>query len=213
MFFEKEYEYTIIEDVTFNELEKRNGIQERTHPTQSNPERWSYYSYLKAKENGLNDIYAVNFGYTISSFIAGLGIDAGTDIYFQQGIDDAIFDIYEKLYSTSQNESWSEQKLVTEFFHTVLLFYKSGDGARKYEKAIYGHNIRLSTEIKDWFLQQNQSSKKTLVELMNKTILPPHMGIHAKDENVTFQFTFSEENMWNQLPGETDSEKLEGLLL
>lgn len=213
MFFENNYKYTIIEDTTFDEIEQKIGITERTHLIQSNPEQWAYYAYLKGKENGLNDIYAVNFGYTISSFIAGLGIDAGTDIYFQIGIDDAIFDIYEKVYTTSKQENWSEKKLVTEFFHTVLLFYKSDNGARKYEKAIYGHNVRISPEIKEWFLSRNQSSKKTIVELINKTILPPHIGITSRDENITFQFTYSEEDMWNTLPGETDSEKLEGILL
>ena len=212
MFFEHNYQYTIIEDITFDEIEQRIGIKERTHHIQSPSERWAYFSYLKGIENGLNDIYAVNFGYTISSFITGLGVDAGTDIYFQVGIDDAIFDIYEKLYQTSKQEGWPEQKIVTEFFHTVLLFYKSDTGARKYEKTIYGHNIRVSKELREWFLSQKQSVKQTILQLIDNTIERPGIYSQGKDENITFSFTISEEDLWNKLPGETDTGKLELLI-
>lgn len=212
MFFQNEYEPQIIENITFKELEQRVGTTNTPYNLEDLPNRWAWFSYLKGKEAGLNDMYCVNFGYTISSFIAGMGVDAGTDVYFNLTLDDAIFDIYENCVNTANQEQWSEEKLVTEFFHMILLFYKSENGACKYEKAVFGHNIRVSSEIRSWFLSQKQSVKQTIVQLMNKTIESPHLHSTGKEENITFNFTYSEEDMWNKLPEETDTEKIEGLI-
>ena len=144
--------------------------------------------------------------------MAGLGVDAGTDIYFKLGIDEQIFDIYEESRSIAKQSGWTEKELAIEFFHAVLLFYMSPHGAMKYEKAIFQHNIRVGSTTKKWFLSKNQSSKKTLVELMRGKTKSPEISDKGTEENLTFKFTYSEEEMWNDIDGESDTEKIKRLL-
>ena len=212
IFFDNDYEPGIIDETSIDDLEMKVGVLARPYPLEDLPNRWAYFSYLKGLENGLSEMYSINFGYIISSFISGMGVDAGTDIYFRMGIDEAVFDIYEDCNKLSKKEGWTEEKLVTEFFHTVLLFYKSPEGACKYEKAAFHHNIRVGSKTKTWFLSRKQSSKQTLNELMNQTIPCPQIKDNGKKENITFKFTYSEEESWNKLEGENDSDKLRSLL-
>lgn len=212
LFFKKDYDTNIIEEISLNDLESRLNIEERLYPINTNPEKWAYFSYLKGIETGLNYMYAVNFGYILSSFIAGMGVDAGTDMYFKLGIDDAIFDLFDECNLVAYKEGWTEEQTVQEFFHRVLLFYKSPGGACKYEKAVFNHNVRVGTKTKEWFLSQKQSSKQTLNNLIEDVISCPGITDTGKEENITFKFTYSEEELWNKLDGETDTEKLRGLL-
>ena len=53
MFFDKQYDTTIIDNTTINEKYL--------------PERWAKFAYTKGIENGLSEMYSVNFGYNISS--------------------------------------------------------------------------------------------------------------------------------------------------
>jgi len=214
MFFQNEYEYepNIIDKKSFDELEKKVGVHGRPYSIESLPDRWAYFSYLKGLEHGLSEMYSINFGYTISSFIADMGVDAGTDIYFRVGMDDAIFDLYEECNRLASKEEWNDEEVIQEFFHCVLLFYKSPEGACKYEKAAFHHNIRVGSKTKTWFLSKKQSSKQTINDLMKRTIPCPQIKDNGKNENITFKFTFSEEERWNNLPGESDTEKLNSLL-
>ena len=211
-FFEETYEPQIIENISFNDLELRLNVIARHLPLDSLPNRWAYFAYLKGLEKGLTHMYSINFGYMISSFMAGLGVDAGTDIYFKLGIDEQIFDIYEESRSIAKQSGWTEKELAIEFFHAVLLFYMSPHGAMKYEKAIFQHNIRVGSTTKKWFLSRNQSSKKTIVELMRGKTKSPEIRDKGTDENLTFKFTYSEEEMWNDIEGEDDSSKLASLV-
>ena len=213
MFFDNDYEPTIIENISFDELELKLGIFARPYPLDVLPQKWAWFAYLKAKQLGLSDLYCVSCGYYASSFIAGMGVDAGTDIYFNMRLDEAVFDIYEKVYQNCKKEGWSEEQCVIEFFNSLLLFYKSPEGAVRYEKAVFGHNIRVSSDVKAWFVQRKQSNKQTLIELLEHTLEAPKVWGAGKDKNLSFKFTYSEEEKWVQLPGENDAEKLKHLLL
>lgn len=192
-------------DQSIKELEKECGI-ETTIPT-SLSEEWATYAYLTGKNNGLNDMYCINFGYYISTFLGGMGVDAGTDIYFKLELDDYIFNLYEETQSTSlTNEEKAKQ-----FFNTLLDFYSS-ENILKYEKVIFTHNHRIPSEVKTWFKKQEQPIKKTLLDLMRGKISCPHIWGDSHSENLSFKLTFSEQEEWNKIGGENNYEKLRRLL-
>lgn len=195
MFFDKQYDTTIIDNTTINEKYL--------------PERWAKFAYTKGIENGLSEMYSVNFGYNISSFIAGMGVDAGTDVYFKLDLDDAIFDIYEDC----KNSSSDDVECLKQFFNKLLEFYKADDGICLYEKAVFHHNVRVSCELKKWFEQQGQSAKKTIFQLLDNSIEKPCVTSSGKDCNLTFKLTYSEQECWNGIPGVDGPSKIHHLLM
>jgi hypothetical protein len=154
-------------------------------------------------------MYSINFGSIISTFIAGMGVDAGTDVYFRLESDDAIFDIYEECRKSYPDD----EECVKQFFNKVLSFYKDEDGICKYEKTVFPHNIRISCELNQWFESQRGSKKEILMKLMNDVIPKPDIQFTGKDCNLTFKLTYTEQEYWNSLPGDDDPSKLQSLLL
>lgn len=206
LFFDNDYEPSVIDETSIDDLEMKVGVQGRPYSIESLPDRWAYFAYLKGLENGLSEMYSINFGYTISSFMAGLGVDAGTDVYFTMKVDDIIFNIYENC----KNNYSEDKECAKQFFNIVLEWYKSSEGICKYEKAVFHHNIRISCELKNWFENQEQPVRKTIKELMNNQIHTPHED-GRRECNLTFKLSYSEEEMWNKIEG-NDVEKLASLL-
>jgi hypothetical protein len=207
MFFDKDYEPEIVLDDKIERLEEDLEIGERILNPSSLPERWAYFSYLKGLEAGLNDMYSVNFGYTISSFIAGMGVDAGTDVYFKIGMDEAIFDIYEEVRKQYENE----ENVVKQFFNKVLEWYKSEDGACNYEKAVYLHNVSCPSQVREYVKENNLTMKKFIIRLLEGTVKAPTINAE-NDDTISFRLTYSEEEKWVRLEGDDDPSKLRNLI-
>jgi hypothetical protein len=207
MFFDKDYEPEIVLDDKIERLEEDLEIGERILNPSSLPERWAYFSYLKGLEAGLNDMYSVNFGYTISSFIAGMGVDAGTDVYFKIGMDEAIFDIYEEVRKQYENE----ENVVKQFFNKVLEWYKSEDGACNYEKAVYLHNVSCPSQVREYVKENNLTMKKFIIRLLEGTVKAPTINAE-NDDTISFRLTYSEEEKWVRLEGDDDPSKLQNLI-
>lgn len=207
MFFDKEYQPNIIEDITIDELEERVGVTDRPYSLDMPCNQWAWFSYLKGKEAGLNDMYCVNFGYYTSSFIAGMGVDAGTDIYFKESWDNKVFDLYEDC----RNNTEKEEDCVKQFWHRLLNMYHGKDGAFEHEKAVFQHNIRVTPEVKEYFDQCITTTVGTILGFVRKPHSIPR-GTGKKTKNLNFQFTYTQEWFWEGLPGDNDSEKLEGLI-
>lgn len=206
MFFE-EYTYLIIDGRTITEIEEKVGLNQATRhlPLDSKPNQWAYYAYLRGMEAGLEDMYAINFGSIISSFCAGLGVDAGTDIYFQEKMDDTIFQIYEQAYNNKGNDG----ERVKQFFNEALQFYLSDDGACKYERAVFFHKIRVPCKLKQQ-LQKQGTIKEGILSLMDGTTLPHDYSTGEKCD-ITFKLTYTQETRWIS-QGNTDSERLQKLI-
>lgn len=205
MFFDKQYNTTIIENITIEKLEEKTK-KSRPYNHEDPADTWAYFSYLKGVEAGLSEMYAVNFGSIISSFVAGMGVDAGTDIYFKLDIDNEIFNIYEECKKTNQKET----KQLKQFFNKVLQFYQSPQGACKYEKAIFQHNIRVGNKLKQWFKEQGTTTN-TITKLMNNEITNKPSW-QKGDENINFYLTYTNEEKWTQIEGDNDPAKIRTIL-
>lgn len=214
MFFDEDYEPSIIDNKSIDELEMEQGILVRVINPTNLAERWAYFSYLKGLEAGLSDMYAVNFGSIISSFIGGMGVDAGTDLYFTLRMEDKIFDIYEDCRKTYNDEV----DVVKNFFNNVLEFYKSPEGACTYEKAVFQHNITIPVTLRDWIEREGMTIKEFVLYLMDKknTLLLGELDIppweNGNNTQISFKLTFSQEEMWVVLESDDDPSRLRELM-
>ena len=208
MFFDEDYEPEMVLNDRIERLEEDLELGERILNPTSLPERWAYFSYLKGLEEGLSEMYSINFGYYISSFIAGMGIDAGTDVYFKINIDDKVFDIF---YETINKQYPKKEEIVKEFFNKLLEFYKSPQGAVTYEKAVFLHNVSCSSELKQYLKERDMSAKQFILSLLQENPKHPQFS-NNKEETISFKLTYTQESVWNQIRGDTDPEKIQHLV-
>ena len=206
-FFDEDYEYTILENKPLDEIE-----QETTNAVANLPDdrsgRWAKYAYLKGMQAGLNPIYATNFGYNITSIVAEMGIDAGTDIYFKLEMYDKIFDIFERI----KKEYDDEQEIIKHFFNETLEFYKNE--AKKYEKNVYRFSLRLSANDMEVLRQTAPTIKEAIFKLIAEKEIDPDtkVGYEELTNRVDINLTWSEYEIFDDLEGDTPGEKVRLLI-
>ena len=133
-----EHEYNIIEKVSVSELEEfltenhiylgLNGIAER----------WAAFSNYYGRKHGLNILESASFSSIISTFMAGMGVSASTDAYFnEEAIENKVIDLYNQLPETS--DEISRKKIL---FSQVFDLYKND--ITKYELKNRRIEVRVS---------------------------------------------------------------------
>lgn len=138
MFWEKEDEYKIIEDVSVSELEKfltENHIYLNLNGC---AERWAAFSNYYGRKHGLNPFESASFSSIISTFMGGMGVSAGTDVYFnEEAIENKVIDLYNQLPETA--DEISRKRML---FRQVFELYKND--IEKYELKNRRIEVRVS---------------------------------------------------------------------
>lgn len=138
MFWEKEDEYKIIEDVSVSELEKFLTENHIYLDLNGVAERWAAFSNYYGRKHGLNELESASFSSIISTFMAGMGVSAGTDAYFnEEAIENKVIDLYNQLPEDA-NEI-SRKKIL---FSQVFDLYKND--IEKYELKNRRIEVRVS---------------------------------------------------------------------
>ncbi len=153
MFWEKEDEYKIIEDVSVEEL--REFLTENHIYLNLNgaAERWAAFSNYYGRKHGLNPFESASFSSIISTFMAGMGVSASTDAYFnEEAIENKVIDLYNQLPEDA-NEI-NRKKIL---FSQVFDLYKNN--IAKYELKNRRIEVRVSEREYQKFLDLPGDSK------------------------------------------------------
>lgn len=137
MFWKKEDEYTIIYNVGLEELEEFLHTNHIYLNLDGCAERWAAFSNYYGRKHGLNPFESASFSSIISTFMAGMGVSAGTDAYFnEEAIESKVIDLYNQLPETDEI---SRKKLL---FRQVFDLYKNN--LEKYELKNRRIEVRVS---------------------------------------------------------------------
>lgn len=103
MFWKTEHEYIIIEDVSVSELEEFLTENHIYLDLMRAAERWAAFSNYYGRKHGLNPFESASFSSIISTFMAGMGVSASTDAYFnEEAIENKAIDLYNQLPETDE---------------------------------------------------------------------------------------------------------------
>lgn len=153
MFWEKEDEYKIIEDVSVSELEKFLTENHIYLNLDGAAERWAAFSNYYGRKHGLNPFESASFSSIISTFMAGMGVSAGTDAYFnEEAIENKVIDLYNQLPETA--DEISRKRML---FRQVFDLYKND--IAKYELKNRRIEVRVSEREYQKFLDLPGDSK------------------------------------------------------
>lgn len=163
MFWEKEDEYKIIEDVSVRELEKFLTENHIYLNLDGAAERWAAFSNYYGKKRGLNPFESASFSSIISTFMAGMGVSAGTDVYFnEEAIENKVIDLYNQLPETA--DEISRKRML---FRQVFDLYKND--IAKYELKNRRIEVRVSErEYQKFIGLPGDSKSEKFRKLLNK---------------------------------------------
>ena len=137
MFWKTEHEYNIIEDISVEELEEFLTENHIYLNLEGVAERWAAFSNYYGRKHGLNPFESASFSSIISTFMAGMGVSAGTDVYFnEEAIENKVIDLYNQLPETDEI---SRKRML---FRQVFDLYKND--IEKYELKNRRIEVRVS---------------------------------------------------------------------
>lgn len=153
MFWEKEHEYKIIENVSVEELREFLTENHIYLNLDGCAERWAAFSNYYGRKHGLNPFESASFSSIISTFMAGMGVSAGTDAYFnEEAIENKVIDLYNQLPETA--DEISRKRML---FRQVFDLYKND--IAKYELKNRRIEVRVTDRQYQKFLDLPGDSK------------------------------------------------------
>ena len=163
MFWEKEDEYKIIEDVSVEELEEFLTENHIYLNLDGAAERWAAFSNYYGKKHGLNILESASFSSIISTFMVGMSVSAATDTYFnEEAIENKVIDLYNQL---PEDVNETDKKKI--LFEQVFDLYKND--IEKYELKNRRIEVRLTEREYQAFLELPGSTKSDKFRnLLNK---------------------------------------------
>lgn len=205
-----EEEYTDILPLKTRKLLKTSKFTSPIFPTTCS-ERWANIAYLKGMQTMEDEIYATAFAYYISLVMTGMGISATSEyVYFKESLEDIVFNLLNTVKQGTHSEQ--EQKLLL-WDEIYAVFYKT-DTARTHEKTRKCATLHIPLSMKNT-LRKEGTVHKTVVSLMSESDFTQEKRVIVPDEDkvqVTLQLTYSEQNKFNQIPGDTPTQKVYWLL-
>lgn len=137
MFWKTEHEYNIIEKVSVEELEEFLTENHIYLDLNGIAERWATFSNYYGRKHGLNPFESASFSSIISTVMAGMGVSASTDAYFnEEAIENKVIDLYNQLPETDEI---SRKRML---FKQVFDLYKND--IEKYELKNRRIEVRVS---------------------------------------------------------------------
>jgi len=165
MFWEKEYDYTIIDknmtDEILKEFLKKNGI---TLDIVDNSTRWCAYAQYYAHQHGFDVIKATSFSYIVSLFMTGMGISASTEMYFKE--EKIEYDLVDEL-NTIKSEDISEEEQVKKMFNHIFGIYSQH--ISDYEYATERLSFKLTpSEMEKFMSIEGKNNKEKFKKLLEQ---------------------------------------------
>lgn len=207
-----EEEYDIVLPFDIAEIVECSGINPPLKPSTCS-ERWANIAYLKGMQARNDVVYATTFAYYISLVMTGMGISAGSEyIYFKDSLADLIFDILSNVKKRTDDLTETGQKKVL-WNKIFAIFYNTGT-AQAHEKTLKCGTLHIPRSMKNT-LRKEGTVHKTVVSLMEDVVVTPEKKVIVPDEEkvqVTLQLTYSEQNRFNLIPGDSPTQKVLWLL-
>ena len=140
MFWEKEDEYKIIEDVSVEELEKFLTENHIYLNLDGAAERWAAFSNYYGRKHGLNPFESASFSSIISTFMAGMGVSAGTEAYFnEEAIENKAIEYYNGVQALDKYSEVAKKKLLFKLIFSIYC-----ENIEKYELKNRRIEVRVS---------------------------------------------------------------------
>ena len=165
MFWEKEYNYTVIgENVTTEDLKEFLKENDIFFEIADNATEWCAFAQWYAHRHGFGIIKSTSFAYMVSLFMTGMGISASTEMYFRE--EQLELDLIDKL-NEIKSEDIPEAQMVRKMFKCIYLIYR--DDITKYEYATERLSLRLTpSEMEKFMSLEGQSNKEKFKTLLDK---------------------------------------------
>lgn len=206
-----EEEYNTVLPFDIVEKWEYSGINPPLKPSTCS-ERWATIAYLKGMQEIHDEVYATAFAYYISLVMTGMGISAGSEyLYFKESLADVIFDTLSSVKRrTDLKETGQKKKLWNMIFN---LFYN--EDITRYEKTLKCGTLHIPRSMKN-ALKAKGTIHEAILYLMlsnldvtqeKKVIVPS-----GEKVQVTLQLTYTEQKKFNQIPGDTPTQKVLWLL-
>lgn len=206
-----EEEYNTVLPFDIIEEWECSGINPPLKPSTCS-ERWATIAYLKGMHAMNDNVYATTFAYYISLVMTGMGISATSEyVYFKESLEDVIFDALSSVKRmTMMKETWQKKKLWNTIF---AIFYKT-DTAQAHEKTLKRGTLHIPRSMKN-ALKEKGTIHEAIVSLMSESDFTQEKRVIVPDEDkvqVTLQLTYSEQNEFNRIPGDSPTRKVLWLL-
>lgn len=140
MFWKKEDEYTIIENVSVSELEKFLTENHIYLALNGIAERWAAFSNYYGRKHGLNELESASFSSIISTFMGGMGVSASTDAYFnEEAIENKAIEYYNGVQALHDYSELEKKKLLFKLTFSIYC-----ENIEKYELKNRRIEVRVS---------------------------------------------------------------------
>ena len=165
MFWKNEDEYTIIDNVGLEELEEFLHTNHIYLNLDGCAERWAAFSNYYGRKHGLNELEAASFSSIISIFMAGMGVSAGTDAYFnEEAIENKAIEYYNGVQALDKYPEVAKKKLLFKLIFSIYC-----ENIEKYELKNRRIEVRVSEREYQKFLDLPGDSKsEKFRKLLNK---------------------------------------------
>lgn len=165
MFWKKEDEYKIIENISVEELEKFLTENHIYLNLDGVAERWAAFSNYYGRKHGLNELEAASFSSIISTFMGGMGVSASTDAYFnEEAIESKAIEYYNGVQALHDYSELEKKKLLFKLIFSI--YYEN---IEKYELKNRRIEVRVSEREYQKFLDLPGDSKsEKFRKLLNK---------------------------------------------
>lgn len=206
-----EEEYNDILPLETKKLWKTSKFTSPIFPTTCS-ERWATIAYLKGMHAMEDEVYAAAFAYYVSLVMTGMGISATSEyVYFKESLEGVIFDALSSVKRmTMLKETWQKKKL----WNTIFAIFYQEDTAQAHEKTLKCGTLHISQRMKT-ALKKEGTVHKTVVSLMSENDFTQEKKVIIPSEEkvqVTLQLTYSEQKKFNQIPGDSPTQKVLWLL-
>lgn len=205
-----EEEYNTVLPFDIVESWECSGINPPLKPSTCS-ERWATIAYLKGMEARNDNVYATAFAYYISLVMTGMGISATSEyVYFKESLEDIVFNLLNTVKQGTHSEQEQKLQLWDEIY---AVFYKT-DTARAHEKTVKCATLHLPKSMKNT-LRKKGTVHKTVASLMSENDFTQEKKVIIPSEEkvqVTLQLTYSEQNEFNRIPGNSPTQKVLWLL-
>lgn len=165
MFWKTEHEYKIIEDVSVEELREFLTENHIYLNLDGAAERWAAFSNYYGRKHGLNPFESASFSSIISTFMAGMGVSAGTEAYFnEEAIENKAIEYYNGVQALQEYSEVAKKKLLFK-----LIFSIYSENIEKYELKNRRIEVRVTEREYQKFLELPGDSKsEKFRKLLNK---------------------------------------------
>lgn len=207
MFFDKYYSLEEITGENIEEIAEKKGYTlNKPYITQS--DEWLDYIMIKSAEYNFSSVEASCYAYYITTFLTGMGVSATAgEMFYKEKLLDCILDIYNSIIKQNTTELDQQRQLYNEITH---LF--TSEEIQKYEKQQFRKTIRVEPSLKKQINSYEGSTIGKIRKIIKGEIELQPIKNEQKTETITFSYTISDEKEFNNLPGDTFTDKFYKLI-